>query len=438
MRAILSAALMCLWTAAMPAAADRLSLVIGNDTYESLPVLQKARNDARAVAEALTGLGFAVTHLADADRRTMTRALSDLAGAIAPGDEVLFYFAGHGVEVAGRNYLLPADAPAARPGDEAFLTAESVAVDDVLGTLQARGALVTVLILDACRNNPFPRDGTRSAGGLQGLAPIAAPEGAFILFSAGTGQTALDALGPRDGDPNSVFTRALLPLLQVPGVPVQNIARALKAEVEATAASVNHKQRPAYYDELTGDFVLNAGASRSAVALDGAPAPEAVARPAADPCDAAARDWQTVSGLGDPALMRSFATTHAGCALFARAAEQRAQELGQDLGKAPGTAAPITGTPEPKPIAAPIPQPIPEPIVETTYKIKMGVSEGHMNARSGPGTMHPILFEVKQGTGGLRVSDCRKPDPGGGKSDWCLVTWGDRQGWIAKTGLVPE
>ncbi len=429
MRAILSSVLLILTLAWHTSAqAERLSLVIGNDTYESLPVLQKARNDATSIAGALQGLGFVVTALTDADRRTMTRALSDLASAISPGDEVLFYFAGHGVEIAGRNYLLPSDAPAARPGDEAFLTAESVAVDDILATLQSRGAKVTVLILDACRNNPFPRDGTRSAGGAQGLAPIAAPEGAFILFSAGTGQTALDALGPQDADANSVFTRALLPLLAAPGVPVQDIARALKAEVEATAARVNHKQRPAYYDELTGDFVLNGGAARSAVALDGAPAPTPALVPRADPCDAAARDWQAVSGLADAGLMRSFASTHAACDVFARAAEQRAQELGV----AAGAAAPVMTQPE-----APEPAPAPPP-VQPTWAIKMGVSDGHMNARSGPGTMHAILFQVQQGTGGLTVSDCRKADPGGGKSDWCLVTVNGRQGWIAKSGLVPE
>jgi len=402
-----------------PAMAERLSLVIGNDGYQSLPVLQKARNDAGAVADALERLGFAVTRLADADRRSMTRALSDLAQAISPGDEVVFYFAGHGVEIAGRNYLLPADAPAARPQDEAFLTAESVAVDDVLATLQDRGARVTVLILDACRNNPFPPEGTRSAGGPQGLAAMTAPEGAFILFSAGTGQTALDALGPRDGDRNSVFTRALLPLLDAPGLPVQDIARALKAEVEATAASVNHKQRPAYYDELTGDFVLNTGGTRSAVPLGvAAPAPALV--PRVNPCDAAAADWRAVSTLADAAVLRSFAITHAGCDVFARAAEQRAQEL-----------APVA----PPALAAPEVQAV---VPAATWRIKRGVSEGVMNARSGPGTMHGILFKVAEGTGGLQIAECRKADPGGGKSDWCLVSFQGQQGWIAKSGLVAE
>lgn len=395
-------------------AKDRRALVIGNDSYESLPALMKARNDAVAVADSLTSIGFDVTALTDADRRTMSRGVSDLASGIQPGDEVVFYFAGHGVEVQGRNYLLPADAPAVRPGDEAFLTAESLAVDDILFTLQSRGARVTVLILDACRDNPFPREGTRSAGGARGLAPIAAPEGAFILFSAGTGQTALDALGTGDANPNSVFTRALLPLLTAPGLPLQDIARALKSEVETTAAQVNHKQRPAYYDELTGDFVLNAGVTRGAAPLDGAVplSKPSIARQAPpDPCDAAARDWQAVSGLADPVVMRSFAATHSDCDVFARAATERAAEL--DQAEAPA-------------------------VILPTWRVKAGISEGYMNARSGPGTMHTILFRIPERTGGLTLGECRPADTGGGKGDWCLVTHDGRQGWVSKQGLQPE
>ncbi len=435
MKRLLLWAMLCVSLACAAQAQTRLGLVVGNDRYENLPSLQKAGNDARAIAATLEQLGFATTLLQDADRRGMTRALSDLANAITPGDEVLFYYAGHGVEVSGRNYLLPTDAPAAHPGDEAFVTAESVAVDDVLFTLQSRGARVTVLILDACRDNPFPRQGTRSAGGVRGLAPISAPEGAFILFSAGTGQSALDGLGAADANPNSVFTRALLPLLTAPGLPLQQIARALKAEVEATAQSVNHKQRPAYYDELTGDFVLNASATRGATALEGrAPAAPVMAAP--DPCDAAARDWQAVAGLDDPAVLRSFSQTHQDCAVFATAARERAQAIdiarggggaGIGIGVAPGGAG----------IAAPAQPAKPAPAVQT-WRVKRGVSEGHMNARSGPGTGYPILFQIPEGTGGLLVQDCRKPDAGGGTKDVCLTTWGNRQGWVSIGGLERE
>jgi len=419
--------------------AERLALVIGNDSYESLPVLQKARNDAVAVAQTLEGMGFAVTLLTDAGRRDMTRGISNVAGQISPGDEVLFYFAGHGVEVAGRNYLLPADAPAAKPGDEAFLTAESVAADDVLYTFKERGAAVTVLILDACRDNPFPREGTRSAGSARGLAPIAAPEGSFILFSAGAGQSALDSLGQGDGDPNSVFTRTLLPLLARDDLTLPEVARLTRGEVEARAATVNHKQRPAYYDELTGDYVLApASLSRGAVALDGAEAAAPVVAGNAAACAAAAADWGPVLALGDPVALRGFAESHAACAPLSHAALAEAERL-------EGAAAPAA-------VAAPQPSDQKQKLSDLarqmlvnpqdygieTWAVKAGVSDGYVNARSGPGTMHSILFRIPAGTGGLPMETCLPPDPGGGKYDWCLVSFMGQQGWVSKNGLERE
>jgi uncharacterized caspase-like protein len=343
------------------ALANRLALVIGNDGYENLPVLHKAQNDAVAIADRLQGFGYSVSLLRDADRRTMTKALSDLATTIDPGGEVVFYFAGHGVEISGRNYLIPTDAPAAKPEEAAFLTAESIAVDQVLDTIRERGARVTVLILDACRDNPFPQEGTRSLGGSRGLAPVAAPEGTFILFSAGAGQTALDGMGGKDREPNSVFTRSLLKRLDEPGQPIQDIARLVRRDVEKLAASVNHKQRPAYYDELTDDFVLAGAPTRGAAALDD-PAPT-VADPAESPLD-----------------------------------------------KAP-----------------------PAP----TWRVKRGVSEGHMNVRDGRGTSFPILFQIPEGKGGLVVHQCLPPESGTGK-DWCFVDYQGRVGWISSGGIEPE
>lgn len=422
-----------------PALAERLALVIGNDSYESLPVLQKARNDAVAVAQTLEGMGFAVTLLSDAGRRDMTRGISNVAGQISPGDEVLFYFAGHGVEVAGRNYLLPADAPAAKPGDEAFLTAESVAADDVLYTFKERGAAVTVLILDACRDNPFPREGTRSAGSARGLAPIAAPEGSFILFSAGAGQSALDSLGQGDGDPNSVFTRTLLPLLARDDLTLPEVARLTRGEVEARAATVNHKQRPAYYDELTGDYVLApASLSRGAVALDGAEAAAPVVAGNAAACAAAAADWGPVLALGDPVALRGFAESHAACAPLSHAALAEAERLD-------GAAAPAAvAAPEPSDQKQKLSDLAKQMLVNPkdygieTWAVKAGVSDGYVNARSGPGTMHSILFRIPAGTGSLPMETCLPPDPGGGKYDWCLVSFMGQQGWVSKNGLERE
>ncbi|AHD01557.1 caspase family protein [Leisingera methylohalidivorans] len=234
----------------------RRALVIGVDGYQNLAALQKARNDALAVSNTLGALGFEVTTLYDAGRRDINSAVSTFANQIKPGDEVLFYFAGHGVEVDGRNYLLPSDVPMVNFGDESFLTGESIAADRVLGTFQRKGARSTIMILDACRNNPFPKDGQRSVGGTRGLVRMEPPEGAFILYSAGTGQTALDRLSDNDANPNSVFTRALLTRLNQPGMTLHQLAKQVRRDVQDLAATVNHDQFPAYYDQMSGEMVL--------------------------------------------------------------------------------------------------------------------------------------------------------------------------------------
>ncbi|WP_052249059.1 caspase family protein [Leisingera sp. ANG-Vp] len=235
---------------------SRRALVIGVDGYQNLAALQKARNDAQAVSNTLAGLGFEVTTLYDASRRDINGAVSTFANQIKPGDEVLFYFAGHGVEVDGRNYLLPSDVPMVNFGDESYLTGESIPAARVLDTFQRKGARSTIMILDACRNNPFPQDGQRSVGGTRGLVRMEPPEGAFILYSAGAGQTALDRLSDVDANPNSVFTRALLSRLQEPGMTLHQLAKQVRRDVQDLAASVNHDQFPAYYDQMSGDMVL--------------------------------------------------------------------------------------------------------------------------------------------------------------------------------------
>ncbi|MEP2716863.1 caspase family protein [Pseudophaeobacter sp.] len=235
----------------------RRALVIGVDGYQNLESLQKARNDAQAVSEALVELGFDVLTLYDANRRDINSAVSTLAGQIVPGDEVMFYFAGHGIEVDGRNYLLPADVPVVNYGDESFLTGESIPAGRILDTFQRKGARTTVMVLDACRNNPFATNGQRSVGGARGLVRMEPPEGAFILYSAGAGQTALDRLSDDDSNPNSVFTRALLPRLQEEGMSLHDLAKQVRRDVQQLAASVNHEQFPAYYDQMSGDMFLS-------------------------------------------------------------------------------------------------------------------------------------------------------------------------------------
>ncbi len=235
-------------------AAKRVALVIGNDAYEHVTKLQKAVNDAEAMGETLEAIGFKVQRARNIGRRDMNFQIQKFTAELEAGDEALFFFAGHGVEIHGRNYLLPTDIPQAVPGQENFVTAEAVPVDSILNRIRERGTRVSILVLDACQDNPFPKKGTRNLGGTRGLARMPAPEGSFIMYSAGVGQTALDRLAEGDPHRNSVFTRSLIPLLRLPGLSLTETARRVRRDVQQLARTVSHQQRPAYYDEITGSF----------------------------------------------------------------------------------------------------------------------------------------------------------------------------------------
>lgn len=240
-----------------PAAAKRLALVIGNDEYVNVTPLKKAVNDAKSLAVVLEKIGFQVIININADRRTFDQQLNLLNSEVNSGDEVVFFYAGHGISVNGRNYLLPVDIPAIIPGHERSVTKEAFSEDEIINILQAKGAKVSILIIDACRNNPFPKEGTRSVGRSVGLGQRDNPPiNTFVIYSAGIGQEALDRLSDEDENPNSVFTRRLLPLIQQVGLSHVRLAKTLQIEVEQLALSTksNHPQFPAFYDQVRGDF----------------------------------------------------------------------------------------------------------------------------------------------------------------------------------------
>lgn len=235
--------------------AKRVALVVGNDSYVNVPKLAKAKNDADSISKRLTALGFKVHLHKDLNRRGFNQQLQKFLSSLQAGDEALFFFAGHGVEIRGQNYLLPTDIPNAEPGQESFVKSEAIGVNYVLNEIGRRKVRMTMLILDACRNNPFQKSGTRSLGRTRGLGTMEAPpEGTFILYSAGFGQSALDRLSDSDPHPNSVFTRTLVPLLSKPGLKLSDTARQVRRKVMKLASTVSHEQRPAYYDEVLGDF----------------------------------------------------------------------------------------------------------------------------------------------------------------------------------------
>lgn len=257
---LVAAALVSLLTVLSASAEKRVALVIGNDAYQNVPALQKAGNDARAMKETLEGLGFSVMLAQNLSRRAMSEQLLAFDRALAAGDVAFFFFAGHGFEIKGENYLLPVDVPAATEGQEELVRDASFAAQRIIDRLQARGVRTTILVLDACRNNPFERPGTRAVGGTGGLAPMTPAEGVFVVFSAGAKQTALDRLAEDDPDPNSVFTRNFTKELKTPGLTLVQIAKRTQSDVRQMAASIRHDQTPAYYDQVVGDVVLNGSA----------------------------------------------------------------------------------------------------------------------------------------------------------------------------------
>lgn len=238
-------------------AAKRVALVIGNDAYRNIVALKKAVNDAEAMQQALTGLGFEVVRATDVTRREMNRAIQEFTAKVQEGDIAMLFYAGHGVEINGKNYLLPVDIPAADQDQSEFIQAESMAVDGLLERLRGRNAQLNLLVLDACRNNPFARSGTRSLGADKGLARIAAPQGTFVMYSADVGEAALDRLSEDDSNPNSVFTRTLIPLMQRSDLDLVDTAREVRRQVRTLAESVRHEQTPAYYDAVLGDFYFS-------------------------------------------------------------------------------------------------------------------------------------------------------------------------------------
>lgn len=249
---------------AVPAQAARLALVIGIDAYDLLPPLEKAVGDAEAMSAKLGELGFSVRTVLNPDRRQFNEAVTELRTSLAPGDVAFVHFSGHGIEVAGRNLLLPRDMPLPRSGSDDFLIAEAIDLGDLTSRIADSDAAVRIFVIDACRNNPFAQKGVRGLGSAGGLGPVATSRGSFILYSAGYAQTALDRLGPDDQSRTSVYTRVLIDRLGTPGASISDIARGVRVDVAALAETAGHEQSPAYYDELSEDFVLGPPSSDDA------------------------------------------------------------------------------------------------------------------------------------------------------------------------------
>jgi Caspase domain/MacB-like periplasmic core domain len=281
LQVIVAASLMALCAVATGHAEKRVALAIGNDRYTNLPAgeqLQKAVNDARAVGNALRQIGFEVIPGAEnLGRRALVGKLNELVQRLSPGDMAVFFFSGHGLALDGVNYILPADVPDIAVGQETSLKAEAVSEQYIISELTGRGVRVAVVVLDACRTNPFSRSGAKGVGGEKGLAPPPQVKGVFSLYAARGGQAARDRLYDGDPSPNSVFSRVLVPALARPGIDLATLAIEVREEVARVAQSAGYDQQPAYYDETSGGRVYLAAAQPAAKPVPAPPAkmPEA-------------------------------------------------------------------------------------------------------------------------------------------------------------------
>ena len=219
----------------------RVALVIGNGGYEEAPLANPV-NDARLMAETLRGLGFDVIERTDADSREMKLAIFELGDRLeAAGKDAvgLFYYAGHGVQVNGQNYLIPLGAEITK---ERHVAIEAVGASWVLGQMEFVGNRVNFVILDACRNNPLTR-GFRSQ--VRGLAKMDAPTGSLVAYSTGPGDVAVDGDGT-----NSPYTLALAEVMQMPNVPAEKVFKLVRDAVrEATKGA----QTPWEESSMTGE-----------------------------------------------------------------------------------------------------------------------------------------------------------------------------------------
>ena len=246
----------------LSAATERHALVIGNANYQSSP-LRNPLNDARDMAAALEGLGFEVHSLLDADVSSMEQAILDFGDRLRDGGVGLFYYAGHGVQAQGSNYLIPLQANISR---EIQLKRKAIDAGLVLDAMGAANNGLNIVILDACRDNPYENSFRNTT---RGLARMDSPKGSLIAYATAPGDVAADGDGR-----NGVFTKHLLEQMQKPGVQVEQV---FKQVTQAVHAETRQRQTPFMTSSLLGDFYFKPA---SAAASATTPAPKPAPTPA--------------------------------------------------------------------------------------------------------------------------------------------------------------
>jgi len=403
---------------------QRLALVIGNGGYPEAP-LRNPVNDATAMARTLKKLNFQVVELHDASRKQIAQAILDFGEKLKRGGVGLFYYAGHGVQVRGQNYLVPVDASITSEGSIGF---EAIAVESVTDQMGDAGNRINLVILDACRNNPFER---RLRGGPRGLAAMDAARGTLIAYATAPGSTAADG----DGQ-NGLYTEELLRSLREPGLKVEEVFKRVRTGV---VQKTNGQQTPWESSSLTGDFVFNQTIIIQPPAVQAASPPPA-ATVAALPPGGGDREvvfWESVRNSSDAAdydeYLRRYPT-----GTFADLARLRIERLSKQTDKrepsqpaAPAAAAaPAAVTPAvvaPTPAAPAVAADVPEEFSGAFLTKK------RVNVRSGPASGAKVVQTLEPGA---RVSATgRLPAKG-----WTRIALkdGSQEGWVTSNLLETE
>jgi uncharacterized caspase-like protein len=322
--AAFASAVMLMGLGVVPGHADkRVALVIGNGAYRNAPALLNPKNDAEDVGRSLQGLGFETIVAADLDRGGMNDALDRFSRVVADADVAVVYYSGHGMQFAGKNYLLPVDAKLAAADDVNRF--RLVPLDDIMDILQtARGA--RVIVLDACRNNPVEDDLKRRLASMpganrdaflsRGLGRVAAGNGLIVAYATQASDVAADGTGR-----NSPFTAAFLHNVAAPDLDLRQMFFRVQDEVDRLTKG---RQRPELSVSLVGEFKLNVATAPA----DKATAPEPRTPSAAAIAGEAAQAWGVTKDTTSTAALEAFIKRF-GDTYYGDLARLRLRELGE-------------------------------------------------------------------------------------------------------------
>ncbi len=301
------------WSAAPSLAQKRIALIIGNSNYTKIQSLPNPEKDSQLMALTLNKLGFEVISAVDADRISISRAVRNFGKALRKGgkDAVgLFFYAGHGVQARGENYLIPLGAEVE---DEADLDIEAISASAVLAQMEAAGNSLNMVILDACRNNPYK---AKMRSNTRGLTRVNAASGSLIAFAAAPGQVAADGNGE-----NSPYTTALVEAMQVPGLSVEQMFKRVRISVEA---QTNNQQTPWEESSLRGEFYFNP--ARITPADDPIVATQPPPGQQINPKSIELSFWNSINTSNNPALFQEYLNRYNN-GIFAFIAKLKLEEL---------------------------------------------------------------------------------------------------------------